>query len=152
MEQLFFYNARVGKRFSMQNLIDIILFAIALGSIATLAFLVYKLKLQKDKMQASIDQLLIDKSILLERVSTLAAEKDANSLKEDDGFIKFLSNSRDWAFSYIEDVQEKMKNFQESVDVVLPKLSKTRDLNVKTLIQAYKTLAEVMPEKEKNNE
>ena len=97
-------------------------------------------------------QLAVDKSILLERVATLAAEKDANSLKEDDGFIKFLSNSRDWAFSYIEDVQEKMKDFQESVEPVLPKLSKTRDLNVKTLIEAYKTLAEVMPEKEKSNE
>lgn len=136
----------------MQNLIDIVAFAVSLGLIATLTFLVYKLKLQKDKMQASLDQLMIDKSILLERVATLAAEKDANSLKEDDGFIKFLSNSRDWAFSYIEDVQGKMKDFQESVEPILPKLSKTRDLNVKTLIQAYKTLAEVMPEKENNNE
>lgn len=132
----------------MQNLINIILFALSLGLIATLVFLVYKLKLQNIKIQANIDQLLIDKSILLERVSTLAAEKDANSLKEDDGFIKFLSNSREWAFSYIEDVQEKMKEFKDTIDPVLPKLTKTRDLNVKILIQAYKKLAEVMPENE----
>lgn len=33
-----------------------------------------------------------------------------------ENFIKFLSDSRDWAFSYIEDVQNKLKAFIDLAD------------------------------------
>jgi hypothetical protein len=132
----------------MQTIIDVVIFVSALLLISTLAFLVYKLKLQKDKIQASLMQAIIDKGVLLERVSTLAAEKDANALKEDDGFIKFLSNSRDWAFSYIEEVQSVVEDFKLKIDPAITKLSKTKDANVKLIIEAYKELVEILPKEQ----
>ena len=132
----------------MQTIIDVVIFVSALLLISTLAFLVYKLKLQKDKIQASLMQAIIDKGVLLERVSTLAAEKDANALKEDDGFIKFLSNSRDWAFSYIEEVQSVVEDFKLKADPAITKLSKTKDANVKLIIEAYKELVEILPKEQ----
>lgn len=132
----------------MQQIIDVTIFIIVLALISILAFLVYKLKLQKNKIYSNLLQATIDKGLLLEKVATLAAEKDANALKEDDGFIKFLSQSRDWAYQYIEEVQDAVKAFKSKSDPLVEKLSKTRDANVKALIVAYKDLVEILPKEE----
>lgn len=136
----------------MQQVIDIVIFVTMLLVISTLMFLVYKLKLQRDKIQANFLQAVIDRGVLLEKVSTLAAEKDANALKEDDGFIKFLSQSREWAYEYIEEVQTVVESFKQKADPAILKLSKTKDANVKLIIEAYKELVEILPtEKTKEN-
>lgn len=136
----------------MQQAIDIVIFVTMLLVISTLMFLVYKLKLQRDKIQANFLQAVIDRGVLLEKVSTLAAEKDANALKEDDGFIKFLSQSREWAYEYIEEVQTVVESFKQKADPAILKLSKTKDANVKLIIEAYKELVEILPtEKTKEN-
>lgn len=132
----------------MQSLIDFLIFAFTLLSISVLLYLLFKVKLQRDKINKDYLQAIVDKSLLLEKVSTLSAEKDANALKEDDGFIKFLSNSRDWAFQYIEEVQESVNDFKETVDPAIAKLSKTKDANVKAIIEAYKNLVEILPKEE----
>jgi hypothetical protein len=139
----------------MQQAIDILIFVVMLLVISTLMFLVYKLKLQKDKVQANFLQAVVDRGILLEKVATLAAEKDANALKEDDGFIKFLSNSRDWAFSYIEQVQSAVQEFKDQAGPPIQKLSGSKSADVKIITQAYKKLVDILPkenEKGKANE
>ena len=43
----------------------------------------------------------------------------ANSLSENEGFVKFLTTSRDWAFDYIEKAQNSiiiLRNAMESGD------------------------------------
>jgi Tfp pilus assembly protein PilE len=132
----------------MQQIIELIVFIIILAAIALLSFSVYKLKIDKDKAYAKLMQALLDNSVLAEKVSSLAAEKDANALKEDDGFIKFLSNSRDWAFSYIEEVQSVVEGFRTKVDPAILKLNKTKDANVKLIIEAYKELVSILPAQE----
>ena len=74
----------------MQQIIDIAIFATTLALIFVLLFLIYKLKRDNDVIHSKLLQAYVDKAILSEKVTTLAAEKDANALKEDDGFIKFL--------------------------------------------------------------
>lgn len=129
----------------MQQVIELIIFIIILAAIAILSFSLYKVKTDKDNAYAKLMQALLDNNILAEKVSTLAAEKDANALKEDDGFIKFLSNSRDWAFSYIEEVQSVVEGFRSKVDPAISKLNKTKDANVKLIIEAYNELVEILP-------
>lgn len=109
-------------------------------------FLVFRLALQKKKLQAGMQQLVVDKALLAEKVATLAAEKDANSLREDDGFIKFLSSSRDWAFQYIETAQASVKNFAEKMDPVALKLEKSQNDDVKLMLEAYKELVSIIPD------
>ncbi len=93
-----------------------------------------------------MQQLVVDKALLAEKVATLAAEKDANSLREDDGFIKFLSSSRDWAFQYIETAQASVKNFAEKMDPVALKLEKSQNDDVKLMLEAYKELVSIIPD------
>jgi hypothetical protein len=58
-------------------------------------------------------QLIIDKGIILNR---LEQAELANSKEVNDGFIKFLSQSRDAAFKYIEDVQMAIKNYLSAIE------------------------------------
>jgi hypothetical protein len=43
-------------------------------------------------------------------------KRDNVSVEQTDGFVKFLSESRDWAFSYIEDVQNSIKSLKDAKD------------------------------------
>ena len=61
--------------------------------------------------------------VFLENVTLTEYADKAKSLKElsendvhRENFIKFLSDSRDWAFTYIEDVQNGLTKFVEEVD------------------------------------
>lgn len=130
----------------MQQIIDILVFAVVLVTIFALLLIVYKLKKGNDVLHAKLMQSYVDQVILSEKVETLAAEKDANALKEDDGFIKFLSNSRDWAFSYIEEVQSAIQEFKEKAGPPIQKLSGSKSADVKLITQAYKNLVDILPE------
>jgi len=68
-----------------------------------------KLKVQNNKLKLMIVQSEIDKKALSDRLSIVP--KDQNSHEE--AFVKFLGQSRDWAFKYIEDVQEAVKKFKD---------------------------------------
>jgi hypothetical protein len=130
----------------MQQIIEIAIFATTLALIFLLLFTIYRSKKNMDIVQAKLLQAYVDKALLSEKVATLAAEKDANALKEDDGFIKFLSNSRDWAFSYIEEVQSAIQEFKDKAGPPIQKLSGSKSADVKLITQAYKNLVEVLPE------
>lgn len=63
---------------------------------------------------ATVSQLVMDRGTLMDRLEQLELEasKEAN-----DGFIKFLSQSREAAFKYIEDVQTSIQNYVDVVDI-----------------------------------
>lgn len=84
-----------------------------------------------DSLKGDLAQSMLDRSVLLEE---LAKEMDKNANKiHNDSFIKFLSDSRDSAFTYIEDVQEAISEFAAVAD----KTSFARSVN-KELIKQYK--------------
>lgn len=83
-----------------------------------IAFLIYRLHtlrkanrgLAMSFLQASLDKDLMETK-LKDTVSVVANK----NLEDKDGFIKFLSESREWAFSYIEEVQESIKYLEEAI-------------------------------------
>jgi alpha-L-fucosidase len=71
-----------------------------------------------------------------------------------ENFIKFLSDSRDWAFEYIEDVQEQLENFVRDIE---PEIMYFDEYGVvgdayphyhsmKKISAAYKNLKKLLPE------
>jgi hypothetical protein len=54
----------------------------------------------------------IEKSVVLEKLQDVLKELEAKGIEESDGFLKFISESRDWAFKYIEDVQGALSEFE----------------------------------------
>jgi hypothetical protein len=81
----------------------------------TPVFFISYLRLRKKYSNtiASIATIFLEKEILLEKIEDmeLTQSKDVN-----EGFIKFLSQSRDAAFKYIEDVQVSIQNYVNVLD------------------------------------
>lgn len=121
------------------------IFIVWLALLSILLFFVFRLSLKLKREKNIVEQLSLDRVALLQQIGTLSAEKDANALKDDDGFIKFLSQSRDWAYAYIETAQEQIAKFQTSVNSVIENLHKIDNDDVKTVLKAYEELATIMP-------
>lgn len=132
---------------TVEQIVILVLVLISMSLVVVILFLNKLLR----KAGADMLQVLIDK---MEILKTLEKELEKNSLatkSTNEEFIKFLSQSRDWAFSYIEDAQEKLLRF----DSVMQSVSKTYDGKVRSskpaldqVLEAYKEIETLLPEDE----
>jgi hypothetical protein len=89
------------------------------------------------------------------------AESSNGLLKEDDdvhkeNFIKFLSDSREWAFGYIEEVQSGLKKFITEVEpqleyynkygIVIEGMVPPHDFALKKISKEFQDLKKLLPE------
>lgn len=96
-------------------------------------------------------------TILLENANNKSASEDKN-LNTNEGFVKFLSDSRDWAFAYIEEVQSVLGKF---ISEVGPEIDYYRNFgqavdspnneSLDKISNAYLELEKVLPKDKKNN-
>ena len=95
----------------------------------------------------------MDKYLIVQKLEQVSKELSTRELSETDGFVKFISQSRDWAFEYIEEVQKALTEFDEEV---APRLEWANTFGrlagetvhtdtIKTISEAYKKLKEVLP-------
>ena len=134
--------------------IDIIIASLLLfvmGCISTFTIIKNK-KLKKRVKVLSISLVKVEDFINLAKKD----EKDNDVHKEN--FIKFLSDSRDWAYEYIEDVQSGLNKFVNSVDADIAYFDEYGDVlsverpdysAMKNISQAYKELKKLLPTEEK---
>lgn len=85
----------------------ILFFGVALDNI--------RLRSSLSKLEVKIKQEVLDYTIKIEQEVKELRDKQKPDIKEDDGFVKFLTDSRDWAFGYIENVQAGISKFKDSV-------------------------------------
>jgi hypothetical protein len=92
--------------------------------------------------------------VKVEQVFNSAKKEDSDSDVHKENFIKFLSDSRDWAYLYIEDVQKGLSKF---VDHIEPEIAYFDEYglvgeayphyhSMKKISQAYKELKKLLPE------
>jgi len=85
-------------------------------SVMSIAFAVlYFRSLFKLKQAIKVTAQLIFTNQALEQQSGIKSTEDITDIHKEN-FIKFLSDSRDWAFQYIEEVQNGLAKFIEQVD------------------------------------
>jgi hypothetical protein len=135
-----------------------ILESIVAGTLVTLIiFLVYRLfKIKRFVKTLSEEclQQLADNFLLRKEVERLYQEIENKKLEQTDGFLKFVSESRDWAFGYIEEVQTALSEFDKTVDPLLKWAMRFGVLNGETantkilseISEAYDKLKPVLPE------
>jgi hypothetical protein len=90
-------------------------------SLSTLSFcflVAYSLLLKKFINLKNIMAKLVFDNFTLEKVIELQNDKDlkTNESVHKENFLKFISESRDWAFEYIEEVQTGLSKFIDDVD------------------------------------
>ena len=111
------------------------------------AFLFIDQKKKNIKILAQTLEFLIKQEEQQEQNKT---EKD--QFNED--FLKFISDSRDWAYSYIEDVQESLNKFISDIEPEILYFDTYGDLmaaepnhnSMKKISIAYKELKNLLPE------
>ena len=93
----------------MIDLLDVILILLVITNLITATLHIVYYFRYRSLLKATV-QVTLDKLVLQDHISQL--QTDA----EPDGFIKFLSDSREWAFTYIEDVQSTIKNLKVAME------------------------------------
>lgn len=89
----------------MIDILELVIFSIGLFLLAYLSVMVLRLRRKTIKLTEKLVQNNIDRNTLFEKLAELKAEQDAKGVAETEGFLKFLSESRQMAFEYIENVQ-----------------------------------------------
>jgi len=121
---------------------------VVLSIIATaFAFLFYIQKRRNSQMIASAVQLLI-----LNEEQRKNEKTDKEKANED--FLKFVSDSRDWAYTYIENVQASLDKFISDIEPEIMFFDQYGDLmsaqpnynSMKKISVAYKELKKLLPE------
>ena len=144
-------------------MIDLIINSIVYGLlILFIGYLGFRNILLRRKAQEAITeklQLLIRINIIETEFSKALQEIENMKLEKSDDFVKFLSDSRDWAFTYIEDAQEKISEFDKQIQEIaewnrtygsvvgdIPHSSKIEEINL-----AYDKIRSLLPENKTPN-
>ena len=106
-------------------------------------------KLIKELYQCNIDNEIITNH-MLEEIKIL----ENNEQQAKDDFIKFLSESREWSYSYIEDVQSMIGKFIKDIEPEINYFdeygivgsSYPHYYSMKKISSAYKELKSLLPE------
>jgi hypothetical protein len=113
----------------------------------------FRLRAKRKLLATELMQQTLDKMALLQHIEKLSAEAQSKDIEQTDGFLKFVSDSRDWAFQYIETVQEALEAFDKRVTPTLEYYSTygtaVEGLHTgltKELVEAYADLKKVLPQ------
>ena len=95
------------------------------------------------------------RAALLEQGVKKALE-NAPAIENSEGFIRFISESRDWAFQYIEEVQSALQDFTTDIEPEIAYFKEYGDItamspnyySMKKIAAAYDNLKTILPEKE----
>lgn len=120
-------------------------------AIAYVSVLTSNIKLKKELARVTLLAEMLDK------YAEIKDELDSENEVHKENFIKFLSDSRDWAFDYIENVQDGLNKFIDQVDNDIKYFDTYGDVlsterpdyqAMKTISAAYKELIKLMPKQE----
>lgn len=120
-----------------------VVLGVLIFSVAALSF-----KLRKETIEKT--KLTVDNKALREKLAELRDRDDTKQIEQNEGFLKFISQSRDWAFQYIEKVQVAIKNFQDvfhpfAVQYYEKKKTRITKEEFEAIAVAYRKLVEELP-------
>jgi hypothetical protein len=130
-------------------MLDFIIFVLIILVIVILLFSVINLRLRNRRLAAELLQASIDQNIILTQLAENLKKKEELSIEKTDGFLKFISESREMAFDYIEKIQDSLIKFRDEVgpeiDYMLSYGTSTGDsLQTKSFIKIEKAYTELM--------
>lgn len=92
-------------------MLDIIIYSVSIILFIVFVTTTIVTYIKNKKLQAIAIKAAFEKFTLAKKLETVMAENEVNKLEKDEGFIRFLSQSRESAFNYIEEVQEAISNY-----------------------------------------
>lgn len=134
-------------------MLDLIGFIVFIVLFFIIIFDNFRIRRNAKKIKNYFIQEKANNLILLEKLSQEINSKEDISIEKTEGFLNFVTQSRDWAFSYIETVQDGLNDFVNSVDKDIEYITEYQPPIVnfemqERLINAYSELKKLLPEKE----
>jgi hypothetical protein len=119
--------------------------------------LVFKNILNSIKVSSLTKELLqsnIDKNILAEKLFEASAKEILKKETDSDAFLKFVSDSRDWAYQYIDEAQEGLNKFITDIEPEIAYFDEYGEVgsayphyhSMKKISGSYKELKKLLPE------
>lgn len=137
-------------------MIDLILIGILTATVIVLSALLIINKKEQDVLSDQAFQMFLDNQILLGKIEQHSV---SSNIEQTEGFVKFLSESRDWAFQYIETTQSEIKKFVEIVGPQMEYYDKygriinsVHTKSMDKIFDAYQELVSLLPETTKQGE
>ena len=130
---------------------------ISLSTLCVSFAIAYSITLKKlARLTQECAKLFIDNKTLEEFIATNNVEFKNDSDIHKENFIKFLSDSRDWAFGYIEEVQVGLTKFVTDIEPEINYFKEYGDLismepnynSLKKITKAYDELIKLLPKEE----
>lgn len=122
----------------MIDLLDLIVFSVLMFGLALFLVTSIRLHFKNKALDASILEYEIVLMALSSKIDDIQKEKE---LEGSDGFIRFLSQSRESAFDYIDLAQESLKTFIGVADSMFKDQSLSEDV-----VKAYEAIKGLLPE------
>ena len=113
---------------------ELIMLALALILISLLTVEIVGVKIKLRRITGALLQSEIDREAIEERLLELLANSDSSNVEQTEGFVRFVSESRDAAFSYIEEVQATLAPLRKAVGLLSSSPIKAADRKKAILI------------------
>jgi hypothetical protein len=135
----------------IENIILISLLTLSVSFIVAYSVLLKKfIKVKNIMAKLVFDNFTLEKLIELQNDKDIKTDESVHK----ENFLKFISESRDWAFEYIEEVQEGLNKFVSDVDSYIEYFDFYGDTisverpdyaAMKQISQSYKELKKLLP-------
>lgn len=89
-------------------ILEIIAGVVSVGIITFISIAYIRTRRMNVQLLSKMVQLEIDKNVIENNMRQALMDIESVKMQESDGFVKFVSESRDWAFKYIDDVQKSI--------------------------------------------
>jgi pantothenate synthetase len=140
-------------------ILDIIAFVVLSLVIVILLINNLAIRSKNKKLSIEIIQIALDKAVISQKLKEQLDKKNSESIEQSEGFLKFISQSRDWAFDYIEQVQAALLEFKNKIEpqILYAKTYGTttgespHTIIIDRISNAYDDLIKVMPEDSADN-
>ena len=140
----------------IQNILLTIFIALSLSFGISYYSVFYQLK----KVSKDLSKLYLENKIMQEYIDITKSNdfiKKEDEIIHKENFIKFLSDSRDWAYGYIEEVQKGLTTFIDETDSYIEYFDTYSDVlsverpdyaAMKQISKSYKELKKLLPVQE----
>ncbi len=128
---------------------DIIAYVLLSATIFYLAYNNFMQRQRQKRISSQHLQALFDLQLMKKELERAATEINNTKLEKDDGFVKFLSQSRDWAYEYIASTQEAISKFNSDMEQALESDLKPAQKLAKVKV-ILAELKKILPEEDKN--
>jgi hypothetical protein len=131
-------------------MLDFIVYLILFTACAVAGILLFKFNREVNRLHVELFNIALEKSILLQKLAEALDSLDQKPVEQTDGFLKFVTESRDYAFNFIEVMQSAIEEFEKDTKEVFTKSEMSND--VKKISEAYgKLKSKTLPEDVPNN-